>query len=212
METKGTSVSSHRNQTGFSASVIVAAKPISEVWIALGGDPPKHGRARAFYRDGTNQHAVSLSDAKAAWFDHRDGRGGGVLDLIQRVLGYNRTDALRWLSGLTGLALADSPLSAADRRRYARARWEAAEIVAWRERLTNAIKRERARWWGVHHFTKSYILEHGFDAALGEVMATLYEFSEEEVSRLQTWLDLLSGTPYSDLLPIFREQKSRCSA
>jgi hypothetical protein len=52
------------------AAQIVLARSISEIWIALGGDPPEHGRARAFYRDGDNRQAVSLNSEKACWFDH----------------------------------------------------------------------------------------------------------------------------------------------
>jgi hypothetical protein len=89
------------------ATHIVTAVMISQVFVALGGDPPKRGRARAFYRNGDNAQAVSLDDAKGCWFDHRDGVGGGMLDLIERVLGCDRADALRWLSSFAGTPLAD---------------------------------------------------------------------------------------------------------
>jgi hypothetical protein len=103
-------------------SGLLAARPITEIWVALGGDHPKHGRARAFYRDGDNPQAVSLNDAKACWYDYRDNIGGGVLDLIQHVLGCDRSTALHWLADFTGLALDDRPLTAAERRAYGRLR------------------------------------------------------------------------------------------
>ncbi len=106
-------------------ATIVTAVTISQVFVALGGDPPKRGRARAFYRNGDNAQAVSLDDAKGCWFDHRDGVGGGMLDLIQRVLGCDRADALRWLSIVTGTPLADRSLTdrpASSRERQALAR------------------------------------------------------------------------------------------
>jgi hypothetical protein len=84
--------------------------------------PPKRSRARAFYRDGNNQQAVSLNDVKGCWFDHRDGVGGGVLDLIQRVLGCDHGAALRWLSDFTGVPLDDRPTSRRERRELAQRR------------------------------------------------------------------------------------------
>jgi hypothetical protein len=97
------------------AADVVRSTPISTVFAWLGGDPPKRGRARAFWRDGDNQQAVSLSDAKAAWFDHRDNVGGGVIDLVQHVRGGSRQDALRWLASMTGIAIDDQPLKRHDR-------------------------------------------------------------------------------------------------
>jgi len=86
---------------------IITATTLTNVWVALGGDIPKHGRARAFYRKGDNQQAVVLDNQKRCWFDHRDHIGGGVLDLIQHVRGCDRAGALRWLSSFTGIPLAD---------------------------------------------------------------------------------------------------------
>ena len=101
------------------ATSIITATTITNVWLALGGDPPKRGRARAFYRAGNNQQAVSLNDSKGAWFDHRDNTGGGILDLIQRVLGCNRAEAMRWLSSFTGIPFEDRPATRAERRALA---------------------------------------------------------------------------------------------
>jgi hypothetical protein len=79
-------------------SEVISARPITEVWIALGGPSPRRGRACAFFRGGDNPFAVSLNDAMGCWFDHRDGVGGGVLDLVQRAHGCDRRSALRWLT------------------------------------------------------------------------------------------------------------------
>ena len=97
---------------------IVVARPISEIWVAIGGDPPRHGRARAFYRRGDNPQAVSINDAKGTWFDYRDNVGGGVLALIQRTLACDRVHALRWLSNLVGLPLDNRKFTPAERRVY----------------------------------------------------------------------------------------------
>lgn len=101
------------------ANDIITSTTITKVWLGLGGDPLKRGRARAFYRDGDNQQAVSFNDSKGVWFDHRDSTGGGVLDLIQRVLGCDRAGALRWLSNFTGLPLGDRPATRDERRALA---------------------------------------------------------------------------------------------
>jgi hypothetical protein len=101
---------------------IITATTVTDVWLALGGPEPKRGRARAFYRNGENTQAVSLDDAKGCWYDHRDGKGGGLLDLIQLVLGRDRAGALRWLSNFTGLPLDDRPATRSERRALAERR------------------------------------------------------------------------------------------
>ena len=187
---------------------IISMRPISEVWVALGGDPPKRGRARAFDRNGDNPFAVSLNVEKVCWFDHRDGVGGGVLDLIQHVRGGDRRSALRWLAELNGVRLDDHPLTEAERRRYARQRAEASELVAWKERLVNALKRERERWWRIYHGALRYILDRGLDAPLGAVAADLNELAEERIEVLNWQVDTLKTAAISDL-PVFQAQKRR---
>src|SRR5579862_9053160 len=100
---------------------IILAQPITAVWQALGGEAPCRGRARAFYRNGDNPGAVSLSDEKGCWHDFVTGEGGGVLDVVQRVRGCTRGEALHWLAELHGLPLDRNHLSKAERRRYAHA-------------------------------------------------------------------------------------------
>jgi hypothetical protein len=191
---------------------IVAARPISEIWVGLGGEPPKRGRARAFDRNGDNPDAVSLNDEKGCWYDFVTGEGGGILDLIQRVRGCDRGAALLWLSDFTGRPLNNRPLTAEERRQYARARQEGAELVAWKERLTESLKSERRHWWRVYHGSRRHILEHGLDSVLGDVMGTLYEISESEIDKLTGQIDTLAKASYRDLLPIFRAQRSALAA
>jgi hypothetical protein len=186
---------------------ITTARPITEVWTSLGGPPTKRGRACAFFRDGDNPFAVSLNDEKGAWFDFRDNVGGGVLDLVQRVRGCDRGAALRWLAELNGITLDDHPLSPAERREYARRCAEASGLAAWKERLVEALKRERERGWGIYHGALRYILDNGLEAPLGDAMATLHEIAEERIEILNTQIDVLATAPFSRLLPIFHEQK-----
>lgn len=131
------------------AGEICALRPISEVWQALGGDPPRHGRARAFFRDGDNLQAVSLNDGKGAWFCHRDQTGGGVLSLVQQVRGGSRAAALRWLADLNGVTLEDRPATAAERREFARVRARAGadtqRVLNWASGLLSETEATLAR-------------------------------------------------------------------
>lgn len=194
------------------ASQIIGVRQISEIWSALGGDQPKHGRARAFYRDGDNRQAVSLNDEKGVWFDHRDNIGGGVLDLVRFVRGCDRGGALRWLADFVGVPLDDRPMTPAERRNYAQARDEAEKLVAWKERMLSALRAERARWWNVYHGSLRYVLDNGFDSKMGDAVASLHEISELIIERLNRQVDMLAVTRYADLLPIFRERKRKVAA
>jgi hypothetical protein len=104
-----------------SANEIVSARPITEVWSALGGGPLKKNRGKAFWRDGDGWN-ISLSNTKQTWRDFAAGAGGGVLDLIQLVRQCSRQDALRWLADYAGIPLVDRPLSPEEKRAYAEAR------------------------------------------------------------------------------------------
>lgn len=118
---------------------IIFSQPISAIWTALGGDAPRRGRARAFYRKGDNPDAVSLNDEKGCWHDFVTGDGGGVLDLVQHVLGCDRASALHWLSAFTGLPLDDRPLTQAERRAHDRRRKQieqlARDVADWERGL-----------------------------------------------------------------------------
>ncbi len=198
------------------ATEVVAAGRISGVWAALGGDPPKSGRERAFFRDGNNSSAVSLNDSKGCWFDHRNGVGGGVLDLIQHIRGCDRGSALRWLAEFNGVPLEDQHLSAAERREYARrahlARQEATELLQWKQSLLDGLKRERDRWWAVYHATLRHVLTFGLDTPLGDPAATLHELAEGQVEVCIRRIDEFAAATFPSLLPVFRETKARAAA
>ncbi len=129
------------------SSQIFTRLSIGEVWAALGGGPLRHGRGRAFWRDGDGYN-ISLKDAKGTWYDFTAGTGGGVLDLIQLVRDCSRQDALRWLSDFAGIPLLDRPLSREEKFAYADAR-------AGDER-----DRREARWFGR---AVEALLEHVLD-------------------------------------------------
>jgi hypothetical protein len=105
---------------------IVSSTRISDVYIALSGvRPRKTGadtyRAPAAWRNGDGLN-VALDDSRGVWHDFVTDDGGGVLDLVAQFRGGSRQDALKWLAEFAGMPLSDTPLSPADRARYAEER------------------------------------------------------------------------------------------
>jgi hypothetical protein len=112
------------------ASQLVERTSITGVWFALGGGEIRRGRAQAFWRQRADGWSVSIREDCGVWYDHRDGVGGGILDLIRHVRGGTRGQALRWLADAMGIELdGNTPLSREQRRRYARARHDAPELA-----------------------------------------------------------------------------------
>jgi len=101
---------------------VVSAVRISQVWRELGGPELRRGpekfRGRAWWRAGDG-HSVALDDARGCYFDHRDGEGGGLLDLVVHVRGGTRHDALNWVAGVAGITLDEEPLSPEERAKWA---------------------------------------------------------------------------------------------
>jgi hypothetical protein len=124
---------------GFPMSVsivphILESVTISNVYRALGGATLPNGRRGvAFWRDGANGFNVSLNDTKGTWFDHAAGEGGGLLDLVVKVRGGTKQEAVRYLAALAGIPIDDDSPAAVE----ARARW-AADREALRRDLPNA--------------------------------------------------------------------------
>jgi hypothetical protein len=111
---------------------------ISEVWRLLGGQPLRHGRGKAFWRGGDGFN-VAIDDDEGLWMDHVDGIGGGILDLILRVNGASRADALRWLADALGVSLEarqPDPLSKSEGWAIAPDRHIARD---WRRGLVNVL-------------------------------------------------------------------------
>ena len=74
-------------------------------------------------------------DARGVWHDFVMDEGGGILDLVKRIRGGNRADALRWCADFAGVPLDERPVSTEDR-----ARW-----VAERRELERDLR--GARYW-----------------------------------------------------------------
>lgn len=102
---------------------------ISDIVLALGGPEPKRGRCAAWFRGGDNPTALSLDDEKGVWYDHAQGIGGGVLELIAMLTYRDRGGAIDWLREYHGGAVPPirgtnptaPPKPADDRDRIARA-------------------------------------------------------------------------------------------
>lgn len=104
-------------------SDVLARVKISDVYAALSGSKLRKNRGPAFWRGGDGFN-VSLDDGRGVWHDFTTDEGGGVLDLVVRVRGGNRADALRWCADLVGVPMDDTPLSPEERERWARERRE----------------------------------------------------------------------------------------
>jgi hypothetical protein len=118
------------NRAGSSTAADVLSRvKISEVYHAATGIKPRRTgrdtwRALATWRGGDGRDSVSGDDSRGVWHDFPTGDGGGILDLVVRVRGGSRQDALRWCADLAGVPMDDTPLSAADRARWAAERRE----------------------------------------------------------------------------------------
>jgi hypothetical protein len=172
------------------AQDIVSRLPISEVYRLLGGSKISRNRGRAFWRDGQGMN-VSLSDEKATWYDHAEGVGGGVLDLVVRVLGCNRADALKWLADAAGVALDDQLLDPS--------------VAAERA----AVKRDlpEARLWQRAALSL-------FDDLLINLKAGLFDPTEMrpefgEIASTERLRDFIAGAPEAVLVGEFRAWRER---
>jgi hypothetical protein len=189
---------------------LVSCVLISEVWLALGGRAPRKGRAPAFWRK-TQDANVALDDKKGVWHDFARSEGGGILDLIQRVKGCDRRGATKWLKEYTGLPV-DRPLSARDKRDYARRRAvgqrEAEILLAWRNRLLTALLAYRDACLGAYHRARRYINKHSLDSPLGEFVAEVCELYEERYLDLDQRIDTILAAPWPILRDAYRRRGS----
>ena len=146
--------------TTSTASSLVSRVQISAVWVALGGGLLRQCRGCAFWRPKADGWSVALDDSKGTWFDHRDGCGGGVLDLVQHVLHCTRAEALRWLADLAGVTLDNRPPTAADRLRWSRAQREAEELTVWRREQIDLLRAWRNHFWDASQAAQRWLQAH----------------------------------------------------
>jgi hypothetical protein len=120
---------------------------ITDVWHALAGGELRHGRGRAFWRNGDGFN-VAIDSEGERWFDFVQSRGGGVLTLVETAMDCDRRAALSWLEA-EGFIESRRLLSTDERRDFAQRRDAAAVLAcdvvawlrAWREQLEVAQER-----------------------------------------------------------------------
>jgi hypothetical protein len=143
---------------------------IGDAWLALGGEKLRGRRGRAFWRNGDG-FSVSLNLERGLWFDFVAGDGGDILDLVRRVRGGTRADALRWLGALTGVPLDQKPLSRLQKRQYAALRDQAEDLAQqctwWANALIQELEQIKAQAYERGDFAtvywssqELYLMEH----------------------------------------------------
>jgi len=70
------------------------AEPVARILL---GEPNRHLSTKSNLRFG-NKGSLSVNLETGQWFHFEEGAGGGVLDLINREIGGDRANAMRWLA------------------------------------------------------------------------------------------------------------------
>jgi len=130
----------------------IADLDIGAVWTALGGPPSVRNRSVAWYRGGRGLN-IQLYPDSGAWKDFKTGEAGGILAMVERVLGCGRRGAIAWLADNFGIAYSERTPS--ERRDYSRrlewARLAAAALVARRDEAFNFIREAKRQKLEEYH-------------------------------------------------------------
>lgn len=181
---------------------------ITDAWTALGGPPLRHGRGVAFWRGGDGYN-VKLSTERGLWYDHARGDSGGILDLIQTVLGCDRRGAVHWLANHLGVELDSEPLSPSARRQWARRRAraerEARSLADWRADYLASLRARRNAHWDSERdacATALQLLDAGDDDSptWGAVWAHAPDDIEGE--RIEREIDRVAGLGTAELIAL----------
>lgn len=95
------------------AAVAPATKPaqhVQSVALELLGDPTESTKTELRYG---SRGSLSIDLEKGTFFDHEQGHGGGVLDLIVRERGGTRQEAAKWLEGRESIPIPSRPATRA---------------------------------------------------------------------------------------------------
>ena len=190
---------------------------IAEVWAGLGGPPLRNNRGSAWWR-GSESRSVSVSPGKNCWHDFKAGEGGGgVLALVQRVLGCDKRTASQWLASFYNVSLDNRPLSLAQRREWRERRTQAearaAELTGWREGTLKAIRECRncvisddltICWWARHALAHG-ALEDDWEFAWGVIAGTL------DIDRLNRWVCRLEAMAPAEVISLQQRMEARAA-
>lgn len=202
-----------------SASEILDRVPISSIVFALGFERPRRGtRTKCVLHKGDG-FSFSWNERKGTWFCFRCNEGGGKVQLVQRALGKNPRDALRWIADLACISL-DRPWTREDKRAWTERRRaaesEARELVEWKHLMIETLRAERNRLMETYHGSTRFLMKHGakgpegdwrFDLA-HEVQITTWP----KVEALDRGIALIRGAPFEELLPLFRSRQRKAAA
>ena len=192
-------------------SVVLRGATIGGVWAGLGGGPIRRGRAAAFWRGGKDLN-VAVDAGKGVYYDHVAGEGGGILDLIERVLVCDRRGAVEWLARQQGVAL--------DRRRFApEERWawrrrrqaaeaEATRFLLWRRALLDYVSHLRCEFCAIERRVSNWARDRIEDPTVSEGTWTFVFHVTLLAAELGDAADFVREyvrrAEYATLVPIFR--------
>jgi hypothetical protein len=146
------------------------------------------------------------------WYDHRDGIGGGVLDLLVHVRGGTCAEALRWLADYARVPLDDRPLTRHERAKYEQrhqaAEQEARELLDWRAGILEVLRAWRDSHFHAYHRAKGTVILTGLESDIGQFAADVADVAEANYERLDRQIEALRDAPFRDLLQHFRGWKA----
>src|SRR5580658_1977601 len=200
-----------RGSTALNVSDVIERVRISSVAEALGIKLDRtRRRGVATWREGRN-FSVSFDDAKNVWHDFVTGEGGGVIALVQLIVGCDRKAALRWLAGFAGVPLGEQTDS--ERRNWSQ-RMRAVEpkarkLVAWKYETIEALREQRNLLQRTYHRAVNFIVNHDVEECERrgdlrfELALTIGWTYWERVEKLDAQIDALQAAAYTDLLARF---------
>jgi hypothetical protein len=152
---------------------------------------------------------VRLDAKRGLWYDHARGEGGGILDLIQRVMGCDRRAAVHWLANQLGVNLEDSSISAAEQRTLAQQRCgaerKARELAEWREEYLARLRRKRNDLWDAERdacTTALRLLAAGDDDSARWGAAWRHALGNLEGDAIDRQIDRVAGMSTCELMAL----------
>lgn len=181
-------------------SELLQSAQIETVWKALGGGELRAKRGVAFWRDGASRLSVAIKPGENLWYDHAANEGGGVLKLVERVLGCPKRDAIRWLAGYYSFPLDQKPLTPAELRRVERERRDRQQLENYRQKLLAEARVRRDLYLRgynrAYSHAKACRRPQSACCSLALDVALLYE---PRVVELDTRIDAIKTASYDQL-------------
>ena len=180
---------------------------------ALGFRPKKgSSRAACIICGATNQTTFSFHPDRGTWHCFRCGRGRGVLDLVEAVLGCSRQDAFVWLANLFGVLLSAQRFTPRERRAYRdthpRAKREAERLIEWHDRVLRALRTKRNRCWDLERRISRWACRANNDPKLADSPLWDYVWAhardDQEGDRLDALMQELEAASGRELIELRR--------